>query len=149
MLPFSDIVEAVKDLVKERFPKWTPYTNLAPKNYKRPSFLVQLGGVEMLDASQACLELEVGVGVLLFTEVDNYGNSKAEELIPALAAVQELFAVEGLRVGDRVLHVTGVRGEPQLDYAQVDLAFHYQDDRPAAGEWPLISEVNINIEEEN
>ena len=58
MLSFLAITEAVKGLVEERYPGNTVYMERVPVDFARPSFLVELGPVEMLDASCGCLEVK-------------------------------------------------------------------------------------------
>ena len=123
--------------------------NRVPVEFDRPSFLVELGPVEMLDASYACLELKATVVVTAFVEADDYHNSHVPDLMQRMAVVQELFAVEGLRVEDRVLHVIANKGNCQFDYAEASVTFQYQDDRPGGEDWPLMGEVNVNMKGES
>lgn len=146
MLSFNAILDAVVDLLNERFPADKIYTNLVRKGFSRPSFLVELEKIEMEDASAATLELSVPVKVTVFTEVDECHDSHMEGLVRRMAAVQELFAVEGLRVNDRVLHVGMVEGECNYDYAEVTVPLHYLDDRPGGREWPLMGEIGARVE---
>lgn len=144
MLSFSAIIDAAEGLLRERFPGEAYYRERVPVDFVRPSFLTELGPTEMADASWECLEVQAVVKVTAFAPVDEYQNSSAEELMRRMAAVQELFGVEGLRVGDRVLHVAANKGNCQLDYAEVTVTFKYQDDRPTSGkDWPLIETVRV------
>lgn len=144
MLAFSEIVDAAEGLLKERFPGEAYYREHAPTDFVRPSFLTELGPTEMADASYGCLEVQVGIKITAFAMVDEYYDTSAEELMRRMAAVQELFSVEGLRVGDRVLHVTANKGSCQLDYAEVSVTLKYQDNRPTNGkDWPLMEQVEV------
>ena len=149
MLSFSTITQAVQELVAERYPETPIYMNRVPVEFDRPSFLVELGPVEMLDADCACLELKVTVVVTAFVEADDYHNSHVPDLMQRMAVVQELFAVEGLRVEDWVLHVIANKGNCQFDYAEASVTFQYQDDRPVGEDWPLMGEVNVNMKGES
>ena len=95
----------------------------------------------MLDASCACLEVKATVVVTAFVEADDYYNSHVPDLMTRMGAVQELFAVDGLQVEDRFLHVTANKGNCQFDYAETSITFQYQDDRPGGDEWPLMGEI--------
>lgn len=146
MVAFSKIIECVEGLLKERFPDETYYREHVPVGFARPSFLTELGPTEMADASCRCLTIQVGVKVTAFAPVDEYHDSSAEELIRRMAAVQELFAVDGLRVGDRALHITANKGNCQLDYAEVAVVLNYQDDRPTdEKDWPLMGRVEARV----
>lgn len=149
MLSFLAITEAVKGLVEERYPENTVYMERVPVDFARPSFLVELGPVEMLDASCGCLEVKATVVVTAFVEADDYYNSHVPDLMTRMGAVQELFAVDGLQVEDRFLHVTANKGNCQFDYAETSITFQYQDDRPGGDEWPLMGEIQTKIKEGN
>lgn len=145
MLTPKEIVDAVAGLLEERFPGDPVYRNITPIGFQRPSSLVTYTTQRMTDASYNAVEIEAGVSLVVFVAVDEYHNSHMDELVRRMSAAQELFAVEGLRVGDRVLHVTGNAGIPNFDYAEIAITLRYQDDRPTQGQdWPLIEEVSIN-----
>lgn len=143
MLAYLELLEAVRGALEERFPGEQYYMDRVPTDFARPSFLLEGGPVELEDAGCGCLWVKAVVKVTAFVAVDEYHNSHVSELVRRMAAVQELFAAEGLRVGDRVLHIVKNTGTYQFDYAEIQLTFQYQDDRPGAGEWPLMGEVNV------
>lgn len=145
MVSSIEILDAVAELLEERFSGEPVYRNITPMGFARPSALVTYVSQRMTDASCAALEIESSVLVTVFVAVDEYYNSHMDELVRRMTVVQELFAVEGLRVADRVLHVTGNAGVANFDFAEVALTLRYQDDRPRPGrDWPLIEEVSIN-----
>lgn len=151
MIKPSEIMDAVEELLGERFPGEPVYRNLTPTGFERPSFLLTYGPVKMQDAGCETLEVAAQLTVTAFVAVDEYHNSHTDELLRRMTCVQELFAVEGLRTGDRVLHVTGTTGICNFDYAEVAVTLQYQDDRPGSGgAWPLAGdmELNINVKEE-
>ena len=43
MLRINEILDAVEELVQERFPDSKAYRNQVPKNFKRSSFMVSIG----------------------------------------------------------------------------------------------------------
>lgn len=155
MLKPNEIMDAVGELIRERFPGENIYRNITPIGFTRPSFLIAYGPQKMQDASAGALELETALVVTAFAQVGEYNNSPVEELLRRMMAVQELFAVEGLRVGNRegaesrVLHVKGNTGVCNFDYAEVTIVLNYLDDRPGDGrQWPRIEavEVKTNLE---
>lgn len=147
MVELTKIVEAVQGLIGERFPGEEVHTGRVPSGFTRPSFLVELGPVELADASCGCLELKVAVKATAFVEADEYGNSHVPELLRRMAALQELFAAEGLRVEDRVLSLQKSVGNCQFDYAEVTATLQYQDDRPGEKDWPLMGDIRTKIKE--
>jgi len=145
MLTPKQILDAVAGLLKERFPGEPVYQNITPIGFARPSSLVTYTSQKMADASCATVEVEAGVAVDIFVAVDEYHNSHLEELARRMTSVQELFAVEGLEVEDRVLHVAGNAGTVNFDFAEISITLRYHDDRPREGrDWPLVEEVRVN-----
>lgn len=145
MLTVKETMDAVEEILRERFPEEPVYRNLTPTGFVRPSFLLVYGPRGMTDASCGTLEVTAAVTVTAFVPVDEYHNSHIDALQERAAAVQELFAVEGLRVVDRVLSVTGSTAVCNFDFAEIEIKLRYQDDRPGAGEWPLMGEVDVRV----
>lgn len=147
MLQFKTILEAARYLVGERFPDEPIYMDRVPSRFSRPSFLVEGGAFQVSDASRNCLEVTSEVKITLFVAVNEYHNGHVDELIRRMASVQELFAAEGFIVSDRVLQPTKNTGQYQFDYAEVTVAFTYQDDRPGGEDWPLMRKVHTKLKE--
>lgn len=144
MLTPKQILDAVAGLLEERFPGEPVYRNITPIGFARPSSLVTYGTQKMADATCAMLEIESSLTVTVFVAVDEYHNSHLDELARRMTCVQELFAVEGLGVEDRVLHVAGNAGIVNFDFAEVSITLRYQDDRPMEGrDWPLVETVHM------
>lgn len=151
MISINEILTAVKGLLCERFtdiPQERAYTNLTPSEFERPALLAAGGKLEMADASRECVQVTLPVVIDFFEAVDTYDNSHIETLTARLTAALELFAVEGLRVGDRVLHVVKCTGEYNSDRAEATITLQYEDDRPGGQEWPLMREIKTTIKEE-
>ena len=146
MVSFNAILEAGRELLEGRFPGETVYVNLAPSGFTRPSFLAALGEIHMEDAGADTLALSLPLELKAFVEVDSYHHSHIPELITRTAAVMELFAVSGLRVGDRVLGVAETRAEYNYDYADITVLLSYHDDRPGGEDWPLMGEITTKTE---
>lgn len=146
MIAPKETMDAVAEVLEERFPGETVYRNLVPTGFTRPSFLLAYGPVKLKDATCGTLDVETGLTITAFVTVDEYHNSHVDELHRRTAAVQELFAVEGLRVGDRVLHVVGNTGSVNFDYSEVQVLLRYRDDRPVEGrDWPLMETVTTGV----
>lgn len=144
MLTPNELLDAVKSVLKERFPGETIYTNVAPKDFDRPSFLVFCGPVKIMDASAATIEVAVSISVTAFLKTDARNNSVVESLLERMMAVLELFAIDGLEVGERVLHLTGPTGVCSFDDAEITIPVQYFDDRPEREEpWETMEDVAV------
>lgn len=146
MLSFNLILNGAKALLEERFPGDAVYTNVTPNGFQRPSFLIEFGEIHMTDSSEETLRVTLPLVVTAFVAVDSYHNSDVEKLLTRMAAVQELFAISGLQIQDRVLHVVGNKAEYNWDFAEVTITLDYLDDRPGGEDWPLMGEINTKTE---
>lgn len=148
MLTPKELMDAAELLIAGRFPGETVYRNLTPSGFVRPSWLLELGNVEMTDASFWCVEVKAVLKVTSFVKVDEYHHSHIDSLQERMMAVLELFAVEGLRCGDRVIHLAGSTGTCEYDYAQAIVTLRYQDDRPGTKDvTPQAEHVDVKVKE--
>lgn len=148
MLTPTEIMDAISERLRERFPGEEIYRHELPNGAARPALLITYGPVKMLDANTSLVDLTPIVTIKAFVVKDDAGRSDAEALLTKMASLQELFSVTGVRVRDRVLHVIQSIGTCNADHAEVTATLNYLDDRPGAGEWPLMGSVDINIKEE-
>lgn len=150
MIPLQTVLNAVKATVEERFDGETCYINVVPTKFSRPSFLAELAGISMLDASHDLLQVTLSIKVSAFVEVDAYTNSQVEDLARRLTSLQELFCGCSIEVGRRYLHFEKVRGSlPGLDFAECTIEAVYMDERPTKSEdWPLmrVASVAVSVE---
>ena len=96
MLSYHSILESARKQILRRYPGETVCLYRAEP--ERPAFLLELGPVELAEASRDSLELKVTVKATAYA-ADGAGEALAERM----RAVQELFASEGLRPEGRVL----------------------------------------------
>ena len=146
MVSFNHVLAAVKQLLEIRFPGEDVYTNLTPANFKRPSWLVSFGEVNMGDASFACVDIALPVTVTAIVEEDEYHNSHFEELSRRMQSAMELLAMTSLAVDGRHLRVGDVTGDMNYDFASLTIPLSYQDDRPNGVEYPLITDVSVSYQ---
>lgn len=147
MLKQKEIMDAVEDLVQERFPTMKAYRNLVRKNFDRPSFLVACRKPSMEDATARTVDRTVQVAVTLFVQVDDYHDSQMNELADLMDNAMELFSCGAIGVKDRYLDVGSVTGEVGYDYAELVVPLSWQDDRELhEQEYQPIKEVDLAIE---
>ena len=156
MLRINKILEAVEELVQERFPDSKAYRNQVPKNFKRSSFLVSMGEQTMDTCTHGTVERTAQVAVSLFEEVDITHNSQVEVLNDRVTLALELFSCAAIQVEDRCLDISQVSGSNYNNYAQVTFTLSWQDDRETgqteaalAKYYDLTVEVNQKEETDN
>ena len=156
MLRINEILDAVEELMKERFPNSDAYRNLTPKDFKRPAFMVEMGKQTMETFTRDLVERTAEVTVTLFEEVDVWHDSQVEALGDRLTLALELFSCPAIQVGDRCLDLSAVHGDYFNNYAQVTFTLSWQDDRETeqaeaalAKYYDLTIEVNKKEETHN
>jgi hypothetical protein len=140
---------AVNRLLEGGYPEDHVYVSLLPKDFDRPSFLLEMLKFKKTDATRHTVAVEAGLSITCFVDVDGHYNSDVEKLLGRQSGVMDLFACGFLAVGDRCLHAQAAEGIIDFDECCVELSLDYFDDRPSTGETaPLIETVKTNINPE-
>lgn len=156
MLRINAILDALEQLMKERFPDSEGHRNLVYKEFKRSAFLVEVGKQTMDTATRGTVDRTAQAKVSLFEPVDVRHNSQVEVLADKLTLVLELFSCPAIQVDDRYLDISNVSGDYFNDYAEVTFTLSWQDDRETepventlAQYYDLTIEVNEKEEHQN
>ena len=141
------LMDAVKTAVQERWPGEPVYTNFLPKDFKRPSFALELQKDEWTDANFFLVQRSATLLLTGFVVTDAYGDSSREELNRRMETACALFARGWLPVEDRAVPVRTVRGLGAPDFFEATLVFSWMDGRPGAGgpEDPQMEHYELNI----
>lgn len=144
-----NILEGVAELLKERWPEpdTAYYTDLAPKGFQRPSFLVEAGPVTQTQLGGSTLGFELEVKITAFLPVDAYHNTQVGELCQRMGEVMALFSRGWFPVGDRAPHVDSVRGDYGYDYGEVTLSVSFNERWEMGESFPLCEDIHIKIKE--
>lgn len=134
MVRMQDIVDAINVLMVKKFPKATAYINTCPKDFRRPSYLIQNTYVYREDASRSTVFVTADFIITYFVETDSRYIMNIEKLRQAQADILDLFSCGYITVDDRRLKVTGSEGETTLTDTSVDLQVSYFDDRDEPAE---------------
>ena len=147
MVKIKSIVDAVSELMQERFPTLTAYRNMVRQNFQRPSFLVAAQKQTMADSTSRTVDRTSQIKITLFVPVDDYHDSQMDELADLLADAMELFSCRVIGVGDRYLDVGDVSGTVEYDYAELVVPLSWQDDRELhEQEYQPATEIDLTIE---
>lgn len=146
------LTDAVKRRMQERWPGEEIYTDYLPKDFKRPSFALELQKEEIADLNIALVERRVTLLVTGFVKTDAYGDSDREKLNQRMEDACGLFAQGALPVGNRSIPVRTVRGTGAPDFFELTLLFSWVDERPGCsddgvgpGGTPLMEHCELNI----
>ena len=141
------VMDTVKASVQESWPGEKVYTNYLPKDFKRPSFALELQKDEWTDANIVLVKRTVTLLLTGFVEKDAYGDSAREILNQRMEIACGLFSQGWLSVDDRAVSVRMVRGTGAPDFFEVTLMFTWMDARPNAtdDQVPLMRDYELEI----
>lgn len=128
----SDIQAALVERLKEAFPGEAVYTDLTPRDFERPSNLVELAGMELdaLGTGLSAVQLRWRWRLTTFCQVDQVHDSHLPELDLRAMLVMSLFGAGYVRVKDRALKVTACTADTgSYDAAEVTAVLSLTVDR--------------------
>lgn len=149
MIKMNDIVDAVNLLFLEKFPTAKAYVNRCPKDFKRPSYFLQLTGVSRDDVSRKTVAVAVDLMITYFVPTDSRYIVDSEALREAQDGMLEVFAPGFIRVNDRALKLQAAEGETSLSDTTITVRVDYYDERGVTTiVLPTASAVKTTINQE-
>lgn len=144
-----DILNGVQARLKKQWPEpeMTYYTDYAPQNFKRPSFLVEVGSVVQDEMGYSLVGFTMEARITAFLPVDAYHHSHIPDLCKRMGEIMALFGGGYFPVGSRRPHVVGVKGDYGYDYAQAILFIQFTERWDEGETYPLCESVNIRVEQ--
>lgn len=150
MIKQKDIMTAVNRLLiaPEAYPDYTVYIQGCPKDFTRPSFLLEYIRTSISDANYSTVEKTVYCTITAFVQTDDRYQSDMDELADLQDGVMALFLPGYITVRDRAIKVQVSNGGMDTDRAYIDIQFNFNDDRSDAEDnTPLIQTVSTTLEE--
>lgn len=126
----EQLMDEVQAVIAAAFPGEPIFVDRLPKDFKRPSFALELQKEEFTDLNISLVRKMVTVLVTGFVEVNAYYDSSREELNRRQDRLMELFAGPSLRVSDRHPTVSANKGKGAPDFCEVQVTFSWSDTRP-------------------
>lgn len=148
MVNSNEILTAINISLTKEFSNYPVYVNGTPKDFIRPSFLLQHVRTDIDDVSRTVVEKSVYFTITCFTPTNKHHQSDADEISKLQDAVLQLFLTGYIPVGDRAIKVKGSTGGTDVDRAYIDLQFEYFDTRnDEVDTTPLMGTVTTNFKE--
>lgn len=148
MVKINDIFDSINRLIIAPFPTDTIYIQRCPKDFDRPSFLLEYIKTTKTDINRTTVEKIAYFTITRFVEKDDYYRSNPFLLAEQQETIVDLFNIGYVTVGDRAIKVKSSTGGIDADRAYIDLQFEYFDNRTDAEDTtPLITSVTTNLEE--
>lgn len=150
MTTTKDIMNAIQELAAKEISELKRiYTNLVPKEFKRPCLLIEPVTTSNRDANKALIKTTPYFTLTVYDTTDDYSHSDTGALLDLQEKVLSLFRAGYIRVGDRALHVEASTGGREWDKAFVDVQLSYHDLRDETPDTtPLMLEVQTRINPE-
>lgn len=142
-MKLGDILSGIEAAVNRQWPDAPVYRDYKPKDFQRPSFLLEGGPITAKEMGGSQRKVTAQARLTCFTEVDAYGHSDTAELLETAESLMELFQGGYITIGERNPHVTEVTGDYGFDYAEVTakLEFYEQSvSKRAAGDLKALME---------
>lgn len=146
MITPNEITTAVSGAMEALFPGEPVYENLVPRNFERPSNLVELTGIALGEVSPGGVELLYNYRITDFVEVDERHNSQLGVLDLRTMLLVGMIAKGYLQVKDRALKVRSCATSHNLDYTEtaVRLSLRYgRDEISPAAVVPLMESLTL------
>lgn len=124
---------AIKSILAVR-PFLQVYTDDLPRDFERPSILVELDSGTREDANIALLQRTETVLTTYFPTLDAHKACDREEMRREVSVLEDVFSGGYLQVGDRALHIIEIKTKLEQDEAYVDVTLQFLDDRPGPGQ---------------
>ncbi|BCK00865.1 phage tail terminator family protein [Anaerocolumna chitinilytica] len=148
MVRQADIVTAINTLLIKAYPAFAVYLQPCPKDFLRPSFLIELIKSSQVDLCRTSIEKTVNYKITCYTGIDQYNRSDPEELAIIQQQVLEIFGQGYVTVGERALKVKECTGTMETDKSFIELQLEYVDNRTDEVEQiPMAASVTTKIQE--
>lgn len=137
-------------MIAKSFKDYAVYINACPKDFLRPSFLLEFIRISHTDMNYSTVEKNVYFTITCFVPVDERYQSHTEELINLQESVLQLFSQGYIPIKDRAIKVRSSVGGIDKDKAYIDLQLDYFDSRTDANEQtelPLMASVYTRMED--
>ena len=126
----AQLLAKINEVIGAEFHGIPIYYDQLPKDFKRPSFALELQKDSFEDLNIALVRKTVTVLVTGFVETNAYYDSSREELNHRQERVLELFSAPSMQVEDRYPTVTANKGKGAPDFFEVEVTFSWSDTRP-------------------
>lgn len=151
MITPADFMAAIRKSLEEQFPGEPVYENKTPKNFQRPSNLVELMGIRLDEFKPGAVTLLFTYKITDFVSVDSYYNSDMALLdFRTMTIVGWVFGAGNLKVGDRYPTVVSVTTQHNFDYTEttavLSATFDREDFAPSET-LPLMEQLSLNLKE--
>lgn len=129
MLDLIKVRDQINILLVNRYPSLTVYINREPKDFERPSFLIEYITSNSDSISKDIIKEKLYYTITYFSEVDEYYNTDKLDLHSVLVEVLKIFRCGYIKIEDRSITVKASSGGSNDNEIYIDLELEYLEDR--------------------
>lgn len=130
MIKTTDLYNSINLVLVELYPSTIVYTpERIPKDFERPSFLIEHIRSTREDVSRSTIQKTAYFTITAFETVDKYNRADVLKLIDIQDNILDRFGLGYVTVDDRAIKVKSSAGGTDTDAVYIDLQFEYFDDR--------------------
>ncbi|MBS6501883.1 MAG: hypothetical protein KH415_09660 [Clostridium sp.] len=129
MLDLIKIRDEINKLLVKKYPSLTVYINKVPKDFERPSFLIEYITSSQDQVNKNTLKEQLFYTITYFSTVDEYYNTDKLELHSVLVEVLKVFRVGYINIEDRAITIKASSGGSNENEIYIDLQLEYFENR--------------------
>lgn len=130
MIKTTDLYNSINKVIVKLYPSVIVYTpERIPKDFKRPSFLIEHIKNSRMDINRTTVQKTDYFTITAYESVDKYNRADVLKLIDIQDTLLNGFGVGYLIVDDRAIKVKSSSGGTDTDAVYIDLQFEYFDNR--------------------
>lgn len=146
MLDLIKVRDEINKILVKRYPTLTVYIDKIPKDFERPSFLIEYVTSSQDSISKDTLKEQLFYTITYFSNVDEYYNVDKMDLHSVLVEVLKVFRIGYIRVEDRAVNIRASSGGSNENEIYIDLQLEYFDDRlEESEEYNKVGEIENSL----
>lgn len=130
MIKTTDLYNSINKVLVKLYPSVIVYTpERIPKDFKRPSFLIEHIKNSRMDINRTTVQKTDYFTITAYESVDKYNRADVLKLIDIQDTLLNGFGIGYVTVGNRAIKAKSSSGGTDTDAVYIDLQFEYFDNR--------------------
>jgi len=133
MVKINDVIDEINRLIIEKYPTFTAYIDDVPKNFERPSVLIEFVSGNSKRANYKTVNQVFYFTITYFSNLNNYHDADNHDadnlgLNDVLCGILEIFRTGIIGAGDRSINIKATTGGRNDNEIYIDLQTDFYDD---------------------
>lgn len=149
MIMPNHVIDAIGNVIKDKYPNATIYKNSCPDTFPKPCFCIKTVKAFERPASHNTVHIRARFCITAYPAADDNGKVDETNLVDLQANIMAIFGKGYVIIGDRKISVNIKCNGLEIDSCSVALRFDYFDDRIVeTNDKPFMTEVNLDLNKE-